>query len=145
MSQQDINKLKSTVNELREKFEDLVVDFAGIRRLINERPAPDQVAKLEGLIEKATKLEPLLNRLTQFPQVPEPTPRESLQKLLDRYFPQGIPPGIDIDNLLNITMDYDERYLFEELKQKCRDMGLPLSGDKKILAAKVWLKESGYI
>ena len=141
MSQQDLDELREKVNELREKVEDLDVDFAGIRRLIKERLAPDQIAKLEELMEEAARFEPLLRRLEQLPQLRERTVKEHLDRVLRRYFGPVLPPGINVDDAVRVTIEYDLNYSLEQLKQMCEERSLSTSGDEKELAVRLWLNE----
>jgi len=145
MSQQDLDELREKVNELREKVEDLDVDFAGIRRLIKERLAPDQIAKLEELMEEAARFEPLLRRLEQLPQlredtVNELTAKEFLDRPFRRYFGPALPSGIDVNQAVYGTFEYLNSSL-EQLKQMCEERSLSTSGDEKELAVRLWLNE----
>jgi hypothetical protein len=117
--QNDFDKLRSDVNNLAEKFEDLVVEFANIRRLINERLSFDQIAKLEEFIKDADRLAPLLKRLALFS---EPTTKD----ILTRY-------GARPDQFAKI-IEMDGRHSLGELQEMCRQRGLPTGGDKKKLS-----------
>lgn len=118
MSQNDFDTLRNTANNLNEKFEDLVVEFANIRRLIRERLAPDQIAKLEEIIQEASRLDPLLKRLALFSEL----------STEDRFATYGARP-----EQYRAIIEMDGRYTLEELRERCRQLDLPASGDKKEL------------
>jgi len=141
MSQEDLEELREEVNELREKVEDLIVEFANIRRLVKERLAPDQIAKLEELMEEAARFQPLLRRLEQLPQLREDTVKEHIDRLLRRHLGPALPPGINVDDAVRVVIEYDRNYSLEQLKQMCKERALSTSGDKKELALRLWLNE----
>jgi hypothetical protein len=118
MPESDFDKLRDEVTRLSEQFEDLVIEFANIRRLIKERLAPDQIAKLEGLINEADRLAPLLKRLSLFRE-------RTTEERLAEY-------GARPDQFAEIE-DMDKAHTVDELRQKCRQLGLPTGGDKKEL------------
>lgn len=122
MSESDFDKLRDDVNELGEKFEDLAIEFANVRRLIKERLAPDQIAKLEELINEADRLAPLLKRLSLFS---EPTTE-------DRLTGYGARP-----DQFEAIIKMDRNYSIDELQEKCRQLGLPTGGDKKELSLRL--------
>ncbi len=59
----------------------------------------------------------------------EETMEERLNNRVGDLFPNGIP--------LQEILDYDYRFTLEELRARCRDLGIGISGDKKELAAKL--------
>ena len=59
----------------------------------------------------------------------EETMEERLNNRVGDLFPNGIP--------LQEILDYDYRFTLDELKARCRDLGIGISGDKKELAAKL--------
>ena len=126
--EKSIKELQRKLRDLEEKFEDLVIEFAGLRRLVKERLEPEQIAKLEDLIGKSAKLESLLSSLPQrFVSEYFTTPEEQLRKRVGDLFPGGLP--------WEKIVAYDEKYTVRQLKQMCREKGLPTSRDKKELIA----------
>lgn len=53
---------------------------------------------------------------------------------LQSLFPEGIP--------FDKVIEYDKHFSLDELRQQCRDAGIPASGDKKELAAKLIANET---
>jgi len=64
----------------------------------------------------------------------ELTTEERLNNRVGVLFPNGIP--------LQEILDYDYRFTLEELRARCRDLGIGISGDKKELAAKIIARNS---
>ena len=62
----------------------------------------------------------------------EPTVEEHLNNRVGDLFPNGIP--------LQAILDYDYRFTLKELREKCHELGIGPSGDKKELAAKLIAK-----
>lgn len=65
----------------------------------------------------------------------ELTTEERLNNRVGDLFPNGIP--------YQEILDYDYRFTLEELRARCRDLGIGISGDKKELAAKIIARNSG--
>jgi len=68
-------------------------------------------------------------RRTNWREEEEPTTEERLNNRVGDLFPNGIP--------LQEILDYDYRFTLKELREKCRELGISISGDKKELAAKL--------
>ncbi len=66
---------------------------------------------------------------SRFNNEEEPTTAERLNNRVGDLFPNGIP--------LQEILDYDYRFTLEELRARCRDLRIGISGDKKELAAKL--------
>ena len=69
---------------------------------------------------------------SRFNNEEELTTEERLNNRVGDLFPNGIP--------LQEILDYDYRFTLEELRARCRDLGIGISGDKKELAAKLVAK-----
>lgn len=63
------------------------------------------------------------------------TTEERLNNRVGDLFPNGIP--------LQEILDYDYRFTLKELRERCRELGISISGDKKELAAKLIARNKG--
>lgn len=81
------------------------------------------------VVSDQLKLSALLQRQDEAEQ------SDTMKRLakVQSLFPNGIPFG-DI-------IEYDKHFTLEQLRQQCRDAGISISGDKKMLCAKLIAKE----
>ena len=68
--------------------------------------------------------------------VEEPTTQERLEAEVGELFPRGIIT----EKILTDVIEYAREYTLEELKAKCKEVGLSPSGHKKELAAKLMVR-----
>lgn len=68
----------------------------------------------------------------RFREEDEPTTAELLNRKAGGLFPDGIT-----DDVLAELIRIDSQYTLTELRAMCKDAGLGITGDKKVLAAKL--------